>query len=424
MTSSIPVSQNLTEDIETIVVGSLINTPELIEDFMSEIGVNALVGQAYWVGLAIRDLADEGETVNFESVSHKMQLQNTLARAGGHLWLHECTERAYYTAADPRWYFDLLAQRLARREAIELSIKAKQMAGEDMDVASWAEYVAAEASRIAALTGGSTTEPLYPVNEVLQFEDVPTDWTVPGLITRGSATMVTAEEGAGKSVWLRQIAMSASMGINPFDPGPTTNYEPQRVLLVNCEGSTNQLNRSLRNLWNYGGQFTQTNRPQLYVESHPGGLDLSRAKDQGWLLRRCEQAKAQLLVIGPVYRFTEGDLNIEEEVRKWQRCFEKVMAEGCSIITEHHATNEQAGSPRLLRPIGSSAMRRWFGQGIALRRRKCDQHEDKFCQQCIREGTVEMWRGARDDEVRWPRWVRGVQGHTWWLADQRADMSA
>jgi replicative DNA helicase len=132
--------------------------------------------------------------------------------------------------------------------------------------------------------------------------------------------------------------------------------------------------------------------------------------------------KSDLVVVGPVYRFTDSDLNTEEGVRSWQRAFEPLMADGVAVLTEHHAPNEHTGHTRMLRPIGSSAMRRWFSQGVSLRTAECEPHGERFCTSCPRSARVELWRGSRDEEVHWPTYLRGEQGRVWWTADEEQEV--
>lgn len=225
------------------------------------------------------------------------------------------------------------------------------------------------------------------------------------------------------STVLRQIAVSAMAGMNPFTPWGQ-KFKPQRVVLIDCEVSANQFKRSLRNLWSYGREFQPlADTDFMAVETHQGGLNFSEPHDQGWLHRLVRQHKADLLVVGPVYRFTDADLNTEEGVRTWQRCFEPMLADGVSILTEHHAGNGAAGQQRSLRPIGSSAMRRWFAQGISLRTDKCDPHGLSFCPSCQRRARVESWRGSREEEARWPHYLKGEKDRVWWTSDEGREVS-
>jgi replicative DNA helicase len=55
------------------------------------------------------------------------------------------------------------------------------------------------------------------VSEFIRQEDEATLSIVPGLINQDDRAIVVAEEGLGKSEFLRQIAMTVAYGIHPFN---------------------------------------------------------------------------------------------------------------------------------------------------------------------------------------------------------------
>jgi replicative DNA helicase len=315
---------------------------------------------------------------------------------------------------------ETLARRYALREAQTVSTMLFQSAAQ-MSLPEWVALAKENVERIEKIEQGSAPPVFSYVEQAFTGEDLTVEWCLDGLIPRGTATMLTAEEGVGKSTVLRQIALAAGAGFQPFLPW-AEKYDPVRTLLIDCEVTENQFKRSLRALWGYGNRYGSIPPQTVAWESQQGGINLSEPFWQGWLHRRVRDHKADLVVIGPVYRFTDADLNTEEGVRTWQRAFEPLLADGVSVVTEHHAPNGAPGAVRALRPIGSSAMRRWFAQGVALRNRKCDVHEELFCATCTRTATVEAWRGTREEEARWPRYLRGETGHVWWVADEMREV--
>jgi len=409
-----------TRVLENTVVGALIDHPEMIPEFLERIELNYLSVKAYYVAKALAELVTDGAGVTIHTVVECLRTRGELSLAGGALTIFEVWQHSTHSF-DLKGEIGLLAERYALREAHMVGERLNQGI-EEMTLDRWLPWARSNIDRIEGMATGLTPTVLTYLEDMLTGEDVTVDWAVPGLLPKGTATMLTAEEGVGKSTVLRQIAMSAMAGIQPFEPW-LDHYEPQRVLLVDCEVSQNQLTRSLRSLWSYArAHNTTADTKFMAVESHQGGLNLSAPHDQGWLQRTVADHKATIVVVGPVYRFTDEDLNTEEGVRTWQRAFEPLMAEGISVVTEHHAGNGAPGAVRQLRPIGSSAMRRWFSQGIALRTRKCQDHEDPFCLTCQRRATVESWRGSRDEEARWPRFLFGVPGHVWWNRDEAAEV--
>jgi replicative DNA helicase len=258
-------------------------------------------------------------------------------------------------------------------------------------------------------------EPTLLADVLAEPDPGPVACHIPGLLPEGAALMVTASEGAGKSTMLRQLALAAALGIDPLRPGRAARYEPKRVLIVDAEVSRAQLSRSLRQVWSYGSRFVRDPDPSLVaVESVPAGIDLSGGTDRATLLRLVREHRPDIIAIGPLYRITGSDLMTEEGMRVWQRPFEPLKADGVSVVMEHHAGNEQPGHARMLRPLGSSAVRRWFSQGIGMRLLTCEEHGTiQCCASWQREVKVENWRASRD-EVEWPHRLRAVDGSVWW----------
>lgn len=406
--------------MEQAVLGTVMEHPEFVDLFLERLPVESFSCTGTKViAKAISHLATEAEPFNGTAVMEQLRLHNALSLGGN--MLTDCWEQGRFVS-DPTQTINALGNLFALDEARDMSNRLYHGTS-NMDLTSWLTLAEEGISRLRSIEAG--TQPLQPtyLHDVLTGEDLSVEWCVPALLPAGSATMLTAEEGVGKSTVLRQIALSAMSGMQPFTPWGA-KYAPQRVLLIDCEVSANQFKRSLRSLWSYGRDYQPTADTTLMaVETHQGGLNFSEAHDQGWLHRLVRQHKADLLVVGPVYRFTDADLNTEEGVRTWQRCFEPMLADGVSIITEHHAGNGPAGQQRSLRPIGSSAMRRWFAQGISLRTDKCDPHGLAFCPTCLRRARVESWRGSREEEARWPQFLKGERGMVWWNSDEGREVS-
>lgn len=219
------------------------------------------------------------------------------------------------------------------------------------------------------------------------------------------------------SVALRQFALSYALGLSPFTLEQIP--EPGKALLIDCENSRAQVVRGLRGMYSYASRHTHAGSPDnLVVESRQRGIDLCEPYDQRWFRDLVRRSEAKVVCIGPLYRIASGDINVEETVRCWQRVMEPMLDNGISIVMEHHSPHGMAGQ-RELRPIGSSALRRWFSQGVALRVLTCDAHGTPYCRMCPRMADVEMWRGSRD-ETWWPAQVRSPGAEVWWTRVQRA----
>lgn len=256
------------------------------------------------------------------------------------------------------------------------------------------------------------------LTDVHRFLEGPVDydWLVPGLLERGDRLLLTAGEGAGKSVLTRQLAVMVAAGLHPFT---VRQLQPLPTVLVDLENGTRHLRRALKPLLEQAWRDGRPVPPNgLVVESRPAGIDLTRPEDEAWLLNLCEQAKPALLVIGPLYRMHATDMSKEEPARHLTRVLDAIRARhNCALVVETHAPHGGSVGPRSLRPVGSSLFLRWpeFGYGITPAK------EDGVF-------YLRSWRGARD-ERDWPsrlawggpgRWPWVTYSEPGWTAEETA----
>ncbi|MBW1603433.1 AAA family ATPase [Streptomyces sp. JJ66] len=327
-----------------------------------------------------------------------------LARIGGQGYLFTLLS-AVPTAANAAYYADIVQDRALRRGLIETGTRIVQSAydptGETTD------HVEAAVTLTRDLRDqGQATEDL-PVQDLLDFvqhEDT-YDWIVPGILEHGDRLLLTAAEGGGKSTWLRQIAVQVAAGLHPFNPG--ASIDPARVLVLDCENSEAASRRQYRPLLNSAERARcGLRRGQFAIECRPQGIDLTRPKDRSWVMRRVEQLRPDVLIIGPVYRLHGGNPNDEELARKVSVVIDEARAtSNCAVLMEAHSPHGNGLGPRSLRPLGSSLWMRWPEFGFGLR-----PVEDEKSADVDRARRVVPWRGMRDERA-WPRFLR--QGEDW-----------
>jgi hypothetical protein len=83
-----------------------------------------------------------------------------------------------------------------------------------------AETIAAEiATRFTQVRDSGITEDVHssPSASCSRPSDDEPDWLIPDLLERRDRLILTGEEGLGKSYLLRQIAIMAAAGLDPFD---------------------------------------------------------------------------------------------------------------------------------------------------------------------------------------------------------------
>lgn len=255
--------------------------------------------------------------------------------------------------------------------------------------------------------------------EFLEVDDTAREWVIPGLLERGDRLVWTGFEGLGKSMFIRQLAVTAAAGMDPFS---FEYIEPVRVLLIDCENSERQSRRKFRPLA-AASIKAQRRVPagNLRLIHRPEGIDLGRPDDRAWLLERVVAHRPDLLMIGPFYRLHAQNINEETAARATVAALDAArVAVDCALVVEAHAGHGEQGKNRSVRPLGSSLLLRWpeFGYGIAPAMDP-DEHTGR-----VKLVSVKPWRGDRDDRD-WPKTLKWGEHWPWvipgGLGDQRFD---
>lgn len=247
--------------------------------------------------------------------------------------------------------------------------------------------------------------------EFLGTPDPEFDWLVPQLLERGDRLILTGFEGLGKSMLVRQLAVTIAAGLHPFKW--TTPIGPKRVLLIDCENTERQSRRRFRALAD-ASERSKHRVPDggLRLIHMPAGLDLTRQKDAEWLMERATVHRPDVLFIGPFYRLHNANLNEELPARRVMSVLDNVRAAlNCALVIEAHAGHGEHGKNRSVRPAGSSLLMRWpeFGYGIAPLDEKG------------RHVEFRKWRGPRD-EREWPTHLAWGNPWPWQDAPSPDDM--
>lgn len=230
----------------------------------------------------------------------------------------------------------------------------------------------------------------------LDTEEPEYDWVVPGLFEARDRTIVTGNEGKGKSTLLRQIGLQVASGLDPFTLEPIC---PRRVLYIDCENSSRQLRRQLTPLRKTAADGYQTGCFRIRIA--PNGIDLLQGRHQDHLLQIVAANKPELLIIGPLYKLASGDPVKEEPAREVARVLDHIRSvHDCALIIEAHSPYPTNGNTRLERPYGASLWSRWPEFGIYL----------------APDGRLGRWRGDRE-ERSWPTKLTRDGGAWPWNVD-------
>lgn len=286
-------------------------------------------------------------------------------------------------------YTEIIVDFSARRRLVHISHELSKAAVEsDASTArdSAAQLIAGV--EIPTVVGA----PSRDLDEFLGDEDDAYDWLVPGLLERGDRLLVTGGEGAGKSMFLRQMAMMLAAGIHPFRLTPV---EPVNVTLIDLENGERLIKRELRYVRRRAGVNIDPRR--LRVESRPSGMDITSRAMLAWLKGRVKANEADALVMGPIYKLQPPADNRrdgsggEAAALRVSQALDSIRDMGVTLILETHAPHGN-GFGRDMRPFGSSVWLRWpeFGYGLL----KDPDVKGKF--------TWSGFRGDRDGPRDWP----------------------
>ena len=248
--------------------------------------------------------------------------------------------------------------------------------------------------------------------EFLAGEDPPIDWVLTGLVERRDKLFWTGREGLGKSTVVRQLAACTACGYHPF---MGTLSASKSVLIIDCENSVRRsrrawrvLDRTMRNL---GRPIPDGSIRHIH---RPAGINLLDRDEAAEFLEQVRAHRPDLLIMGPLWKLHETDMNEEREARRLTKILDMAMEEAdCALIVEVHSPHGPS-----VRPVGSSALLRWpdFGMGIKPSGKRATDdlgHVSKV--------RVVNWRGPRDDR-HWPgilRWGAEGRGELPWVADTR-----
>lgn len=148
---------------------------------------------------------------------------------------------------------------------------------------------------------------------------------------------------------------------------------------------------------------------RMFIVPRPEGMDLADANDRAWLAAIALRVQPQLLIIGPIYKMSNGDPTEETTAKPIIRALDELRERhDMAVLIEAHVPSEYAGKSRLERPYGASIWRRWPEFGIFL----------------DPTGPLRHWRGARDERA-WPgALVRGVGRDPWpWMKATANDVT-
>lgn len=306
--------------------------------------------------------------------------------------LHAMLSETPHTAGAASWAESVRAASV-RRSVSDALVGAQ--AAIDSPEAEPGEVLARAIESLRQVQSGSVRDPLAAktLAEILAMTDR-YDWVIPGLLERKDRFILTGGEGAGKSTFVRQVAISAAAGLHPFTG---EHIKPVRVLIVDAENSEQQWRRSAERIVStvrrLGARVDPAESVRLVCAPR---LDVTRDSHLGQIHRLLDRHEPEVLFIGPLYRLTPRAITNDDDAAPLLTALDTIRDRSIAMVMEAHAGHALgAGGERDLRPRGSAALMGWpeFGKGIRLNRDEPDLYD------------VVSWRGDRE-ERKWPQKLR------------------
>jgi len=399
---------------EQAVLGAMLLDRQACSDLLREVQPGEYYRPVHeTVHRAVVAVVAGGGVADPITVAGYLKATGDLTRIGGPGYLHALVEACPSPSAAGH-YADLVHDAAFRRGAIvaanALAERGYSGKGDPLDIVE----SGIEALRAVRDRGMAASDvPPMTLTDFLELDFEEPDWVVPRVLARWDRLILTAGEGGGKSLLLRQLLVRTAAGLHPWR---RARIAPQRCLLVDAENSRSQAWPWLRKM---ADAANEDGAPagwtdNLVVEIPERPLDLATPGDRAWLLRRAEQVRPDLIAIGPLYKLTTDGKADEEAARPLMTVLEQLRAatDGAALLIEAHAPHEAPGVKRRdLRPLGSSLWRRWpeFGFGLSP---VPDSVEMGATAQRLTDWVA--WRGARS-EREWPE--QFVGGSVWpWRA--------
>jgi hypothetical protein len=292
-------------------------------------------------------------------------------------------------------------------------------------------YAVAAGTRMLNLLNSSEVDPLDAVNnlteelavmprvetkdedtwtiwDLMGLEEMPENWTIPGLLRANERLVLTGSEGGGKSVFIYQALTGAAWGVDTFNH---ELYEPKRVLFLDVENNDFQQAGNLRKIVPHLQEIRPDVQPE-WRSMKRRVVDLMATRDKADVIRRVVHYAPEIMYIGTAYKLASISDDAHRSVKAIQSTVDKIREEvGCSVIIEHHAPHGWNNDRGNMRPEGSSHWMRWPDFGYGLKRIETptqkivklinwrgDRVRGRDFPAGLREGAVLPWEAISHDE--------------------------
>lgn len=353
---------------EESLLGALMLSPKAIEDTIDLLTPDDFYKPAHaHIFDAVRQLHGAGQPADPVTLADYLRRRDLLDIVGGPAALVGLQAGTPATSNAPR-YARIIEEHAVLRRVIKAASETMADAYELPDDVG--EMVMAARERFNTLEVETTAFLPLGLSTLDDFLDRPEEehepWTIPGMLRRNWRVMIIAGEGAGKSVLLRQIAISAAAGLHPLTHRPCP---PVRSLVVDIENPDEAIEEVCGPMRSTVEQLDDWDPDRCWLWRQSSGINLRSRRDRVEFEAVLRAARPDVVCIGPIYKayLSRGKDDEENATRETISVLDDLrVRHSFGLIMEHHAPKGEAGHKRDLRPHGSVLWQRWPELGFTL----------------------------------------------------------
>jgi hypothetical protein len=318
-------------DLERYVLGAILTGDPDSENIWNTLEAGAFSIEKHRVIFRrMRALHHRGEPVDRITLATELHTHGELQAVDGLSYLVSLDDGLPRPAHCCR-YVEIICELALRRRVIEASDVLIHSMG---DLAMRPETLLREHSeRIEAISDGTNNSKAATRGDVWTYE-ASLSYVVEDLILANAITMLTAESGAGKSMWLLALAASVAQGL----PFAGLRTEQRSVIYLDREMPLALVKQRLHDM-GIGPLY-----PRLRVM---GGWEKTEAPGPAsrelLALAHDEQA---LFIFDPLIRFANCDENDAAQVRAHMQLYRPLCEAGGSVILSHHKSEKSEAQYR------------------------------------------------------------------------------
>lgn len=352
-------------EAELSLIGAILRRPQIMRDLAPLMDASDFFDpNLQHIYAAIMELYTDGRSIDTVTVKAE---NPTLIE---YRLLEEAQNTTPSVSAFAR-YADIVIEASRKRRVIKQSAELIERA---YDPASDIDLVLAEhgagadrliGPRSADIPGLSTFADFMAAQKLIA-DNRP--WLLPHIFKAMWRVIVVAGEGGSKSVTMRQLAVNAAAGRDPWDVHEF--IPPLNVLVADFENPGEAVSEQLM-LANQltGIDIIDECEDRLHIFHREGGVNLRDRRPLAEFEAVLQRTRPQIVFAGPLYKMFRrpGREDLEQAALESITILDDLRVRyGFALMLEHHAPKGSGLGYRDLSPFGSAVWQRWPEIGLTF----------------------------------------------------------